>query len=315
MGLKPIGPPDSKLWFGTGIHYALERWYMPRKVKSTETGAVRRNGFKRSIHPVESWNKFIGDEISWIKANYRHAEGEVFENDYIEARELGEIMLGEYLKTYGNDDAWEFLGVERAGQVVITTPSGRPIVIYGYKFDGCYRNHAEQIPRIELLETKTAAQISTKHLPIDDQAGSYCTITTSELRNSDLIGPKEVIAGINYNFLRKATPDKRPKDEFGRSLNQNGSVSKQQPARNLLREFVDRTPREQRNQLRRIAAEAAVMEQFRSGDLELYKNGTKDCSWDCVFFEMCQLHEADAGWEDFRDMMFKQMDPYADHRG
>jgi hypothetical protein len=39
-----------------------------------------------------------------------------------------------------------------------------------------------------------------------------------------------------------------------------------------------------------------------------------DCSWDCPFFAMCQLHETDADWEEYRDAMFHRIDPYSDHR-
>jgi hypothetical protein len=56
------------------------------------------------------------------------------------------------------------------------------------------------------------------------------------------------------------------------------------------------------------------MNAMRRGELPVYKNPTMDCSWDCAFFQMCELHEQGPGWEDFRDAVFTTQDPYADHR-
>ena len=93
-----------------------------------------------------------------------------------------------------------------------------------------------------------------------------------------------------------------------------GDVSKIQPAPNFLRYPVWRTSSERKMQIKRIQDEALNMEAHRRRLLPIVKNPTKDCSWDCDFFNLCQLHEAGDDWREFKAASFKQRDPYADHR-
>jgi hypothetical protein len=67
--------------------------------------------------------------------------------------------------------------------------------------------------------------------------------------------------------------------------------------------------------LNRIQAEGLRKETFESDRpmLPIVKNPTKDCSWDCEFYRMCQLHEAGEDWQEYRDAMFKEWNPYAEH--
>ena len=69
----------------------------------------------------------------------------------------------------------------------------------------------------------------TRHLWIDSQNGGYLAIGTHQLRQEGIIGPKEAVRDLVYNFLRKTQPDK-PQNKFGEYLNKDGSVSKVQPA-------------------------------------------------------------------------------------
>jgi hypothetical protein len=56
------------------------------------------------------------------------------------------------------------------------------------------------------------------------------------------------------------------------------------------------------------------MEAVRSRVLPLTKNPTKDCQFDCAFFQMCELHEMGSDWQEFRNLSFTKRDPYSDHR-
>jgi hypothetical protein len=56
------------------------------------------------------------------------------------------------------------------------------------------------------------------------------------------------------------------------------------------------------------------MEAMRTGSLPVYKKPTRDCHRDSSFFNMCQLHEQDADWEEFRDAVFLKRDPYDRYR-
>lgn len=93
-----------------------------------------------------------------------------------------------------------------------------------------------------------------------------------------------------------------------------GDRSAVQPPPLFERHVVYRTRAEQRTQINRIASEALAMEQFREGTLPLYKNPTRDCHWDCAFFNMCQLHDQSSDWEEFRDAVFMRRDPYDRYR-
>jgi hypothetical protein len=289
-GLVPKGTPATPLWFGTGIHEALAQWYRP--------------GLERGIHPADFW-------LDWV------------EDEYVNAKELGEAMLVGYVDKYDIDETWDVIGTEEPFQINI--PNRIPdlatalsdkrdiLAIYAGTFDGVYRDLIDGA--IWLMEHKTAKTISLRHLPLDDQAGSYWAVASRILQARGILRKGDRIEGIMYNFLRKALPDSRPVNEEGQHLNKNGSVSKSQPSPLFVREPVYRDRRERATQLRRIQDEALEMDIARSQPDRIIKNPTSDCSWDCSFYDMCLLHEkGDGSWEDYRDAMFEVRDPYADHR-
>lgn len=333
-GLKPQGPPNDKLWFGQGIHLALAFWYIP--------------GQKRGTDPRVTWRKFVGEDIAYIRTEYSEKyDPSVYE----EAGTFGEELLTNYLDHYGNDRTWYVLAPEQQFEIVIVDPdTGRPVVRLFGTFDGVYRDLDDGC--LKLMEHKTAAQIYTGHLALDDQGGTYLTVANSVLRSQGLIKPREHITEITYNFLRKGKKDERPVDSEGRATNKPtkahyvqalaghttqsldklklddlvemagkrgvtvlGEVSKDQPTPLFRREPVTRTRAEQRSQLERMAAEIKVMNDFRSGRRELYKNPTRDCSWDCDFYNMCELHEGNPDDAiEFRNAVYRVEDPYKDHR-
>lgn len=328
-GLKPQGPPNEKLWFGTGIHLALALWYKP--------------GRKRGIDPRITWRKFVADDITFIRTEF----GKFDPTSYMEAGKYGEQLLGWYLEEYGRDQSWDVIAPEQTFEVIVPDADGNPVVRLVGTFDGVYRDL--DTGELKLMEHKTAAQIVLTHLPMDDQGGTYITVATFALRDQGLIGPEETVTEITYNFLRKGKKDERPKDSAGLTRNKPikkhyleqlgamvnakmkleemagvaarhgvqvfGDVSENQPTPLFHREPVTRTRAEQATQLRRIADEVAWMRDVRDGYLPLIKNNTRDCSWDCDFYTMCELHEGDPTEAvEFRNAIYRVQDPYADHR-
>lgn len=326
--------PDLKLWFGTGIHLALAHYY-------------GRHGFKRNKDMVEVFRAFVADDIKFIRST---RTGEWDDSEFVEAGKLGEIMLAGYMEEYGGDPDWEVIYVEHPFQINIPTLDGNGVlVVYAGTFDGVIRHRVTG--KVYLLEHKTAATVTLGHLQMDDQAGSYWAVATQTLRADGVLGPKERIHGIIYNFLRKALPDDRPRNADGyycnkpkkddyvqqlraagvegvltaslpvleelaarHSITVLGEVSKVQPKPLYVRHTVERTARERQTQIQRIQGEAVQMDLIRSGAIKPSKNPTRDCSWDCQFHNMCELHEMQAGWEEFRDDVLVVRDPYADHR-
>jgi len=305
-GLKPGGTDHGPLWFGTGMHLALAEWYIP--------------GTERGRDPRETWTEFVEDSVhDMVRTTTFGAEEEQVFDDAIT---LGKHMLNYYLATYGLDEKWEIIAPEQTFAVTISDPrSGvgyptgdrvRPLAVYVGTFDGVYRNR--ETGKIWLLEHKTAAQINTKHLVLDDQPGSYLMVAETVLRNQGKIGPHETIEGVMYNFLAKRKPSDKPRDAKGRYLNKDGSVSKIQPSDTLLRQPVRRSIKQKLMMEKRIQTEAIQMEPFRTDFDALTKNPTRDCSWDCSFFELCQVHETGGDYEEFIRNVMVVEDPYIDHR-
>lgn len=296
-GLKPVDTKQA-LWFGTGIHLVLEHHY----------GA---GGLKRGRTPMKVWREYMKDQALFTMPSGRVVD-EGAKPEYVDATKLGEDMLTGYFDLYGKDEHIYVLGAEVPFQIEIP---GR--AVYAGTWDLLWRDERDN--GLWVTDHKTAATLDTKHLTLDDQAGSYWALAGPYLRGTGAIGPKERLKGIEYNMLRKYSPpeDDRPVNADGMRLNKDGSVSKRQPKSldyRYKRERVHRTAVEQRTQIERIDVEAQHMDLFRANKNLLYKNPTRDCAWDCAFFNMCELHERGADWGEFRDMAFVVQDPYADHR-
>jgi hypothetical protein len=295
-GWKP-NKTDTKLWFGGGIHLALAEYY--------------KEHFTRGEDPRKTWLQFVMDEEVYL----RDQNAQWDEAEWISARDLGFHMLSNYLETYGPDPTWDVISTEQPFQVQIKMP-GVPqgIVVYTGTFDGVYRD-AENDNALMLMEHKTSSGAPPYgYLELADQPNGYFMVAESILRHKGLIKEGEHLDGIMYNYLRKSSPDDRPRNEKGQALNKDGSVSKRQDTQRLWRLPVWRS-REQRLKMKdHIINIVQLMQAYREGKLKVTKTPTMDCSWDCPFFAMCQLHETDADWEEYRDAMFHRIDPYSDHR-
>lgn len=218
-GLRAKGSAPDALWFGTGIHVALAEWYVGP-------------GTRRGPHPAETWQAWAGDDLRDIKTvNELDEEQEV---KYVDAIHLGTVMMEEYVKLYGRDEQKLIIKPEKTFRLPVPWPSDQQLYpdwevpegaaenarwLFDYcgTFDGVWRD--ADTGRVMLDEHKTAAQISTGHLSLDPQAGSYWAVASRVFRQEGLIGPKEVLWGIEYNFMRKALPDERPRDAEGFATN------------------------------------------------------------------------------------------------
>jgi hypothetical protein len=194
-GLRPHRDANP-LWFGTAVHIALAGYYIP--------------GTKRGVHPVETFNKALDGERSVLVTNDDE------EQQYVDARAMGVDMLTHYVEYYGDEPNKDYIAPEWAGSVLMERPAEKrglftlPKLRFRYRFtyDGVYRDLATG--EIWLDEHKTAASIWDDFLPLDDQAGSYWAIASAKLRKAGILPEGEDIAGIMYNFLRKAVRDDRP---------------------------------------------------------------------------------------------------------
>lgn len=340
-GLVPRSAGFDALWFGQGIHLALARWY-------------EGPGTVRGPEPAETFTGFAEDAVAYVKTADA-TEEEVAQ--YTDASVLGVAMLEGYRALYGRDDHMQVIQAEQPFSMDVPWPKGQDLYdvaagdimgVYAGTYDLVWRDLRNDW--LVLEEHKTAKAISTRHLSIDTQGGSYWATATRSLRARGLIGPKESLRGIEYNFLRKGEPDDRPRDAQGYATNKPakadyihemgrdygltgkeslqtlvdmannygvkvlGERSKVQPPRLFERHMVHRTSNEQASQLRRIQSDMFTMQMSRDGTIPVSKNPTRDCGWDCKFYQMCELQERGGNWEDFKRLTYVARDPYADHR-
>lgn len=299
LGLVPKGPPHFNFWFGIGVHEALAEWYQP--------------GLKRGLHPAKSWQQYAKDEYVMMKS----FEGDT--KEYHDAYDLGTAMLEHYVDTYGKDRNWFVLATEQTRKVAVYDADGVHVGWYLYTMDGVYRDRDDH-NKIKIMEHKTASIINLGHLSLDDQAGSYLTFETENLREEGVLGPDEQIDEVTYNFLRKAVKkvDERARNEYGQALNKDGTVSKQQgvQAPILVRHDVPRSAEYRARCVDRIVIEFELMQQMRDRPELIYKSpqaGPFGCG-SCPFHEMCELHEEGADWEDYKEWKFVPKDPYGPYR-
>lgn len=209
-GLRPK-ETAKPLWFGTAIHAALADYYRPGK--------------KRSKDFIDKFRESADMEAEYIRTNV----GSVDDEEWVDARTLGETMLTEYVKHYQGDKHWDVIATEQSFELAIPyTWDARTYwlrkrmqqrgwdvehFILNGTFDGVYRDKKDG--RIKLMEHKTAGSISIRHLPMDNQAGTYHAVAQSVGRHQGWLGKQELIKEITYNFLRKALPSDKPRDAQG----------------------------------------------------------------------------------------------------
>lgn len=296
-GLRQKAVVADHFWFGIGMHRVMEHRYCGP-------------GLKRGRQPLKVWRDWVNGEIAYVRTLPDP------DNDpepvWVEAGQLGEAMIGAYLDKYGKDERWHVISVEQTFQRIVRKRASRVALL---RYAGTFDLVAIDLEtgHIWLWDHKTAGYISTRHLPMDDQAGSYWAFAAEVMVELGLLKAGQQIAGILYNFLRKSLPDERPTNELGQALNKDGTVSKRQPTPLFLREEVWRTSKERATQIERIRGEGMVMQMMRRGEIPVWKTPTKDCSW-CSFRDMCELHENGDDWEAYRDAKFVSLDPYAAHR-
>lgn len=223
-GLRPK-ETAKPLWFGTGIHVALAHYYAP--------------GFKRRKDFIDVWRAYANEEAEYMRINV----GGIDEDVFVEARALGESMLSEYVKEYDHDRDWDVIATEQSFELQVPLFSGgddrdteafKDFIRAGQFYDGwdldnfilngtmdgVYRSKSDR--KTKLMEHKTAKAISTAHLPMDNQAGTYWMVAHSVGKSQGWLKPKENISDITYNFLKKGLPDARPKDGNGYATNKPG---------------------------------------------------------------------------------------------
>lgn len=347
-GLTPVEEKKVAADFGTLFHVAMAEYYgLP--------------GTVRGPHPAETWDKLAKDQMVYIKTFILQDDDLVA--TWEDFHQLGIVLAEAYVERYQGDPHWSILDAERRFSVSIPdirVPAqirdGRrgfqPICNLVGTFDLCYRDLNDGY--VKMVDHKTVGRIWTKHLTLDPQASTYIAVASKALRDQKLIGPQEIVRGMEYNFIKRAKLDERVRDEKGQVRNipikkhyeeafRNadimpidfkkmkivdmqewasdnlpcvtiyGDVAANQSTDNFSRTFVPRTQRERNNTIIRISQESQVMQRMVAGEIPVLKHFTKDCTF-CKFYDLCELDEAGENTDYFKETVFKQHDPYFDHR-
>lgn len=297
-GYVPKRRQIGALDLGTWVHEALAKWYSPI-----------RGGSRHDVSLEDLFTNIAESAIAWAATDGASQE------ELDKAEELfmlGKAVLSAYQEAY-RDDGFKTIAAEIPMEVEVHDADGKPVALYKLKPDlvGFYRGG------IWLFEHKTAAAVRTDHLAIDDQARPYGALAEMELRRLGLIGPRDKLKGVMYNFLRKGMPDERAINEKGQALNKNGTVSKRQSAPLFKRHPVLLSDKAKAATLRRKRLEVleiiGMTRMLREGKLNprwLSKTPHWSCPRQCDFFAICTLEEDGADTREMeRDLYFRQ-NPY-----
>jgi hypothetical protein len=228
---------------------------------------------------------------------------------------LGEAMAEAYEKHYGADEGVYVITAEIPLAFSLAhSDTGELIAMHKLKPDLVF---ADENNDIWLMEHKTAKQVATEHLVIDDQARPYGAMAESALRKLGIIKKRQQFRGILYNFLRKALPDLRQQNAKGQYLNKDGSVSKRQPSPFFVRKPITMSIKAKMKTLYRVREETVDITlktlELRTKELSpdrLPKTPHKSCAKTCQFFAMCTIEEEGGNYLDMERAMFVRRDPY-----
>jgi hypothetical protein len=304
----PLKPTEDAraLRFGDLIHQSLAGYYKRGKKRGRKPWLIFEKLYKQQIEELEMGRLNMKDEDKWL-----------------DAMELGPAMLRGLVERYGpRDEQYEVLSAEQVFQVPlkIKKPDGptTKVLIVG-TLDGVWRDLSGPARSRDIFfkEWKTAGSIDLTNLPFDEQAGTYWTYAPKWLWRQGMLPEGVYPSHILYTFMLKSMPDDRPKDEAGRALNKDGSVSKKQPAKRFDRQPVHRDAADRASMHARVIQEVLDMERVRENPaLRAYKNPgplyMPNCRG-CPFRDPCELHESGHDWKAMLDSGFQSWDPYAAH--
>jgi hypothetical protein len=203
MGLEPIQRKGA-LSFGTGVHRALELRYPVGRI--------------RGPLPQDTW-------IAWFDEREEYFDQWDEEGNKIPARDLGAIMLEEYVKLYGKDYTIEIIQPEMAFQVDVFDAKGNYLCTWVGKGDAVYIDLSKSTSRnpiIGMLEHKTAKTIDEMTTVISgygEQAASYFWGASYAMRHQGYLPEGAQIDHVLFNWLRKGVPSDKPRNAAGHVLN------------------------------------------------------------------------------------------------
>lgn len=219
---------NPNLWFGTGIHYALEKFYHPvlrrDPVEAWQTwfkyqwdgGVVTEelleHTYDNNPHPVGA---APGEHLYQVRG-LRDILPQYDEEEYMQYRDLGTNMMEFYKQYVPNHDDFQVVATESTYSVPLGFTSvdireespnyGKQLEVHarGKRDAICYR---ERTDSFFVTDHKTAAVIGPEYfdkIDTDPQVSNYIWASREEAIGNDL--PWKRINECLYQALRKAAP-------------------------------------------------------------------------------------------------------------
>ncbi len=307
---------NDKLWLGTGFHYALEHYYGSWNVPHNR------------IHPVDAFKEWAEKEAKKIRKENQDLWDEQ-EEMLRQQIELGIGMLEHYYSYWNDRDKEYFVEVietEREFEVPILTPQGyKAHAVYRGKYDGVVK---DKDGFYWILEHKTASNISTDHLPLDEQVVSYIWAA------QQMYGFE--FEGVIYNIALKKVPSK-PQELKSGGLSKNKNIkttyevyknaliehygSKENVPWEDYRDILDELKKRGNEffwRKRLIKSQQEIQEigeriyqEYRDmcdPNLRIYPRPSRDCMWKCDFREVCIAMNQGADYQYMLETMYEEND-------
>lgn len=242
---------------GTGIHIALAAMY------------------RDEADPVTAFNDWIDEQLAKTQ-EYMDVGGEDIAralasdlDSLEEARKLGTSMLKQYVKAF-QSDRLEVLAVEqRLERPIPGTDWMLPAII-----DVLVRNHARR-RKIYVMEHKTFSRFEEWYLYKDHQF-------VAEAWVAETITDGEPVAGVLYNGLRKAFPERTKQNLFERRV-------------------IDVNESQVRFLLKRLRG---MHRTLTTGKLAIYPEPSMGSCRYCPFKEPCDLMLRGDDYQEYLDLMY-----------
>jgi hypothetical protein len=342
-GLRPMGPAAVPLWFGGLVHDALAGWYLPgsrRGPHPAETFAKLAGDEVRYMKMSNTIGDGMGSitEETLVNATelgikmldgYVATYGKDEHMRVIQPEQTFKVMvmsrkkagrkLGYFAGTY--DLVWEDLRDEsywleehKTAKAIITDHLGLDPQGGGYWMVA--KHNLAQAGLIPKGKTLKGIEYNFLRKAVHDETKPRNALghVTNKPQKAHYVAALQGRASQSPEQLLKLTLAQLEIEAEVHGLTVLGDVSKNQPRPLFVRHKIDRTAAENEMQLIRLTAEMEMMGLHRRGKIELLKNTSRDCQWDCNHYQMCLLHEQAGDWEYYKELAYEVRDPYADHR-
>ncbi|MCA1799955.1 MAG: PD-(D/E)XK nuclease family protein [Actinobacteria bacterium] len=285
QNLRSKSEASMPLWFGSGVHYALEDYH----------------GYNRFGSPVEALRAYHKAFVKGQLSMPEDAEATI--------EDLGVNMMEYYLEWEERSSQFRTLWVDGVPQVEVTFEYPLEDFEGDVRYKGTLdRVMLDKFDRLWVRDYKTAAQFDTNKLELDPQVTAYL-LFANQIYDAEF-------EGMAYLQLKKSYPKPpKPLATGGLSMNKAQSTTSQAYIKALKQMYGGKVPvkyidfvkeMQQREKsdgdkfilstyVRRSDA-ALNTEFFRiheelgdmlNPDLPLYPNPTRDCFWDCPVRTVC----------------------------